>query len=108
MKKSNLFRIVFLTLVFLYVGLYFASNCGYIDYQSKNKTILTEKQIKQFEQDVKDNKPIDVNNYITSKDKEYNNNISRMSLKLSHFISNTFDYALNYVFGKLENAMNKE
>ena len=42
------------------------------------------------------------------KEKEYNNNISRMSLKLSHFISNTFDYALNYVFGNLENAMNKE
>lgn len=105
MDKKNIFRIIFLTLVFLFIGLYFASNAGYIDYQSRNKTILTEEQIKQFEIDVKENKAIDIKNYITSKEDEYDNNISRMSLKLSHTISETFENILNFVFGKLENVM---
>jgi len=105
MDKKNIFRIIGLTLVFLFIGLYFASNAGYIDYQSRNKTILTEEQIKQFENDVKENKAIDIKNYITSKEDEYDNNISRMSLKLSHTISETFENILNFVFGKLENVM---
>ena len=106
MNKSNVFRIIFLTLVFLFIGLYFASNSGYIDYQSRNKTILTEEQIKEFENDVRENKPIDIKNYITDKEEEYDNSISRLSLKLSNTIGKTFEKALNYIFGKLENAMN--
>ena len=106
MKKSNVFRIIFLTLVFLYIGLYFASNAGYIDYQSRNKTILTEEQIKKFENDVKENRPIDIENYITDKQAQYDNNISRLSLKVSSTIGETFENILNYIFGKLENAMN--
>ena len=106
MDKKNIFRIIFLTLVFLFVGLYFASSAGYIDYQARNKTILTEEQIKKFEADVKANKAIDIENYVTSKEDTYDNNISKMSLKLSNTIGKTFENALNYVFGKLEKAMN--
>ena len=106
MKKNNIIKIIFLTLVFLYIGLYFASNAGYIDYQSRNKTILTEEQIKKFENDVKENKPIDIENYITNKEDIYDNNISRLSLKLSNTIGKTFENILNYIFSKLENAMN--
>lgn len=106
MKKSNIFKIIFLTLVFLYIGLYFASNSGYIDYQARNKTVLTKEQIKKFEEDVKQNKPIDIDNYITDKQDMYDNNISRVSLKISNSIGKAFEKVLNYIFGKLENAMN--
>lgn len=105
MNKSNVFRIIFLTLVFLFIGLYFASNSGYIDYQARNKAILTEEQIRKFENDVKENKPIDIENYITDKEEEYDNSISKLSLKVSHTIGEAFEKALNYVFGKLEDAM---
>ncbi len=106
--KNNIFRIIALTLVFLFVGLYFASNSGYIDYQARNKKILTENQIKQFEEDVRQNKPIDIKNYITDKEESYDNNISKMSLKLSNAIGKTFEKTLNYVFGKLESVMNTD
>lgn len=108
MNRNNIIRIIFLTLVFLFIGLYFASNSGYIDYQSRNKTILTEEQIKKFENDVKENKPIDIENYITDKEEEYDNSISKLSLKVSHTIGEIFETALNYVFGKLENAMDTD
>lgn len=106
MSRNNLIRIISLTLVFLFIGLYFASNAGYIDYQSRNKTVLTEEQIKKFENDVKENKAIDIENYITDKSAEYDNSISNLSLKISNTIGETFEQVLNYIFGKLENAMN--
>lgn len=108
MNKNNFFRIVGLTLVFLFVGLYSASSAGYIDYQFRNKTILTEEQIKKFEKDVKDNKAIDVKNYVTDKSEEYDNSISNLSLKISNTIGETFEKILNYIFGKLESAMNTD
>ncbi|MDD6224586.1 MAG: hypothetical protein PUB18_06290 [bacterium] len=108
MNKNNVVRIIGLTLLFLYIGLYFASNAGYIDYQAKNQMVLTEEQIKKFEQDVKENKAIDIENYITNKEEMYDNNISRMSLNISRTISTTFESALNFVFEKLEKAMNRK
>lgn len=102
------FKIIGLTLVFLFAGLYFASNAGYIDYQERNKKVLTEEQIKRFENDVKENKIIDINNYISKKEDEYDNKISSISLKVSQTIGQTFESAINFIFGELENVMNKK
>ena len=104
--KNNVLRIIFLTLVFLFVGLYSASNAGYIDYQARNQMVLTEEQIKKFEEDVKENKPIDIENYVINKEETYNNNLSKLSLKLSNAIGKTFQSTLDYLFGKLEGMMN--
>ena len=104
--KNNVLRIIFLTLVFLFVVLYSASNAGYIDYQARNQMVLTEEQIKKFEKDVKENKPIDIENYVINKEETYNNNLSRLSLKLSNAIGKTFQSTLDYLFGKLEGMMN--
>ena len=104
--KNNVLRIIFFTLVFLFVGLYSGSNAGYIDYQARNQMVLTEEQIKKFEEDVKENKPIDIENYVINKEETYNNNLSRLSLKLSNAIGKTFQNTLDYLFGKLEGMMN--
>ena len=103
MNKKNFFRITFLTFLLLFLALYFASNNGYIDYQVRNKKILTEEQIRRFEDDVKNNKPIDVDNYIYDKEEKYDNSLSRTGLKISNTISKCFQNALNFIFGKLQN-----
>ena len=36
----------------------------------------------------------------------YNNNLSKLSLKLSNAIGKTFQSTLDYLFGKLEGMMN--
>lgn len=105
MNKNNFFRIILLTLILLFVGLYFASNSGYIDNQYKNKKILTEEQIKQFEDDVKNNRPIDINNYVVDKEEAYDNKLSKAGLKISNTIGKCFESAINYVFGKFQSSM---
>ena len=104
--KNNFFRIMALTVFLIFLALYYSSNAGLIDYRAKNKTSLTEEQIKMFEEDVKNNVQIDLKKYIDNKEDRYDNNISKTTLKLSNTIGETIDGILNFVFGKLENAMN--
>ena len=104
--KNNFFRIMVLTVFLIFLALYYSSNAGLIDYQAKNKTSLTEEQIKMFEEDVKNNVQIDLKKYIDNKEDKYDNNISKTTLKLSNTIGESVEGILNFVFGKLENAMN--
>ncbi|MCI8588856.1 MAG: hypothetical protein HFG40_04310 [Bacilli bacterium] len=105
MKKDWL-RIIGMTLLFLFLGLYTASRNGYIDYQARNQMILTQEQIEKFEEDVKNQKPIDIENYIVREEELYDNQLSRVSLKISNTIGHTVENVLNFIFGKLEGMMN--
>lgn len=104
--KSNFFRIMLLTIFLLFIGLYYASNAGLIDYQARNKTQLTEDQIKLFEEDVKNNVNIDIKKYIQDKEDNFDNSISKTTLKISNKIGKAFESTLNFIFGKIESAMN--
>ena len=75
-------------------------------YRKEKTGGLTEEQIKMFEEDVKNNVQIDLKKYIDNKEDKYDNNISKTTLKLSNTIGETVEGILNFVFGKLENAMN--
>ena len=103
-NKSFLYILLFLFIVF--IALYFSSNAGLIDYQSRYKKNMTEEKIKQFEEDVKNNVSIDVKEYIDTKGNEYNNNLSKTTLKVSNTIGNTVKKALDFLFSKFEHAMN--
>lgn len=101
MKKDWL-RIIGMTLLFLFLGLYVSSRNGYVDYQARNQMILTQEQIEKFEDDVKNQRPIDIENYIVREEELYDNQISRTSLKISNSIGQTVESILNFIFGKLE------
>ena len=104
--KSNFIKIMSLTVFLIFIALYYSSNSGLIDYQARNKTVLTEEQIKQFEDDVANNVEIDLKKYIEDNEKKYDNNISKTTLKLSNMIGETIQSGLDFFFGKLEDAMN--
>ena len=104
--KNNLLKTIIITLFIIFIALYYSSNSGLIDYQARNKTTLTEEQIKQFEEDVKNNVEIDLKKYIEDNDKKYDNSISKSTLKLSNTIGKTIQGALDLLFDKLENIMN--
>lgn len=104
--KHNFVRIMSLTVFLIFLALYYSSNAGLIDYQARNKMTLTEEQIKLFEEDVKNNVQIDLKKYVEDKEEEYDNNISKTTLKLSNTIGETIQGALDFLFGRLEDAMN--
>lgn len=104
--ENNFLRIMALTVFLIFIALYYSSNSGIIDYQARNKTVLTEEQIKMFEEDVKNNVEIDLKKYVEDKEEKYDNNISKTTLKVSNTIGETIQGALDFLFGKMEDAMN--
>ncbi len=105
MKNSNIARIVLIVLFLLFVGLYLVGNSTYYDYDVTSKTRLTEEQIKKFEEDIKNGKSVDVEEYLKEGQKNYDNVISKATLDISKTISSSFDKALSYFFNKLNDAM---
>ena len=105
-KKNKTFNYILLILFLMFLGLYFSSNAGIIDYQAKHKNELTEEKIKEFEDDVKNNKEIDIKNYINTTDKKYDNVISDTTLKVSNKIGEVVDGTLKFLFSNLSNSIN--
>lgn len=85
-------------LLFLFVCSYFVEHSGYYEYNLANQRNLTEKQIQQFENDVKLGKNIDLNDYLENHTMDYSNHLtkttSEINLKLNDYlkqiIQNTF------------------
>jgi len=104
-KKHNYFKYIFITLFIIYISLYFMNSIGYYDV-NRNKTILTEEKIKEFELDVENGEYIDLNNYIEENNKNYNNHFSNISLKFSDGIDKFLNNGLKQTLKALEKLFN--
>ena len=63
LKSNNIFKFVFIILILVFLFLIVASQSGYYEYELSRKTKLTDEAIDKFENDVKEGKNIDINNY---------------------------------------------
>ncbi len=80
---KRLFRLCFLTLFVTFMALYISQSAGYVEYENRKQVALTESQIKKFESDVAAGKKIDVEKYLKTNEKDYQNNLSKAGLKIS-------------------------
>jgi len=103
----KIFKYVSIILLVLFFCLFFANSAGYYEYKLSQKTNLTDEAIKQFEQDIKDGKEVDVNDYIDDKTKNYDNNLTKINKKVSESISKVFGGSLKYFFKYISNAVNE-
>ena len=103
MNKKKIFKFVLFTLILSFIISYIIEESGYYEYQLQNKTKLTEESIKQFEQDVKDNKNIDINNYVVNTNINYTNKFTKATNKLSININKYLKKAIEGFF----NIINK-
>lgn len=101
MKKNNkkrIFKFIFSVFFLSFLVIYVSELTGYYEYQNYKKTALTAEQIRQFEEDVKNGKEIDLNNYIVEENKNYNNTLSKLASKLSDGISNIVKSGVDNTF----------
>lgn len=97
-KRNKVFRWCLFFLFLIFLTLYFSQATGYYEYEQSKVTAFTEEQIKKFEQDVKDGKEIDINNYLENTNKDYQNSISRVTLNISEGISKYMKMGIEKVF----------
>ena len=82
MKYENTFKIIFIFLFVIFLTMYISVGSNYYEYELHKKVMLTNEDSKRFEDDVKNNKEVDIDNYISSR-VDYSNSFSKASTKVS-------------------------
>ena len=84
MKKNKVFKPIIIIILIIFISSYYVSNSGYYEYHMQQKTVLTNEKIKEFEEDVKNNKDIDIKNYLEYEEVDYSNKLSNLVYDFSN------------------------
>jgi len=103
---KHLRHTIYLILIISFLVIYISSEAGYFDHIKSRRVSLTTEQIAKFEQDLKDGKEIDINDYYINKDDEYNNKFSELGSTLSSKLRNLIKFVLNKIFQILNDFLN--
>lgn len=101
-KPKKIFNTCLFCLFVLFVSLYIASNAGYYEYQNKEQVKFTEEKMKEFEEDLKNGKKVDIKDYLTNANKDYNNKVTELGLAMSDFVNNGIINGLEKTFKLVE------
>lgn len=104
---NKIFRRVWFGLFLIFLTLYVTQASGYYEYEISKKATFTEEQIKQFEQDIKDGKNVDVEEYISNTTKNYQNKLSSTALSFSETISKYTKIGIEKFFSVIGSAMDE-
>ena len=85
--------------------LYFSYRNGYYIDKNKEKSLLTEEKIKEYENDLKNGIDVTKKEYIVIEN-NYDNSYTRLSLTISNKIEKAFDKVIKYLFGKVSKTIN--
>lgn len=98
MNKNKIIKDIFIILLVLYIFIFFASESGYYEYHVRKRTVLTSEKIKEFENDVKNNKNLDITDYLESTEKNYKNKLTSTCFNTSKKINTYFKRGVEGVF----------
>lgn len=88
-------------IILIYICSYYIANSGYYEYDLQKRTILTNEKIKEFETDVKNNKDIDLKNYLEYEEIDYSNKITNIVYNTSDTGTKLIRKLVKYVFKKI-------
>jgi len=108
MSKENAIRNVFVVLFLIFMSLYMAVQAGYYEYRNNKQATLTVEQIQKFEQDVKDGKKVDLEDYLVSESPSRKSKISEFSTNLSNNVEKYVKKAISFTFSSLGNLFHEE
>lgn len=104
MKHKKMIKYFSFIVIFIFLCSYIIEMSGYYEYNLNNKKNLTEEQMRQFEEDVRSGKEIDLNSYLKDNSIDYSNDLSRttsnLSVKLNEYLKEFLTNGLK-VFKKL-------
>lgn len=98
--RTKIFRLTVIVLFAIYITTYVSNKYGYYEYKKHEQVVLTNEQIKKFEDDIKSGKSIDLENYMVN-NKNYQTNFSKMGLSISNIIADTVKNVMDDFFSKI-------
>lgn len=98
MSKKTIIKLVLITVFLSFLITYVIGMSGYYEYELSNKRIMTEEQMKQFEEDVKNNENIDLGDYVVSTHTDYTNKFTKGVTNASLTINKYLKKSIESVF----------
>lgn len=78
---------------------------GYNEYTRNRENMLTEEQIKEYEEDIESGKDVTIKDYLNKDKVNYDNKVSDLGLDLSELIGDVFNKGMNAFFEMLNEAV---
>lgn len=107
MNKKTTFKIILVVAFLSFLITYVIGISGYYEYELSNKRIMTEEKMKQFEEDVKNNENIDLNDYVVNTQVDYTNKFTDTVTNASLVLNKYLKKSIESVF-KIINKMVEE
>lgn len=78
---------------------------GYNEYTRNRENMLTEEEIKEYEEDIEAGKDVTIKDYLNKDNVNYDNKVSDLGLDLSELIGDVFNKGMNAFFEMLNEAV---
>lgn len=105
MKPKKIFNACIFCLFAIFISIYGASKAGYYEYENQKQKEFTEEKIKEFENDIASGKDININDYLTYENKNYDNKITEVASKISDTFYNGITKGLEESFKLIEKVI---
>lgn len=106
MKKEIIFKFILLCFIICFLVILFAGKTGYYEKKLRDNSILTEEQIKKFEEDLKKGKNVDISNYVINKNKDYTTKLTSDVYSVSLKVEKTIDKIVKFIFNEVGKNIN--
>ena len=94
-------KTIVIVILIIFITSYLISESGYYEYTVQQRTIITNEKIKEFEQDIKDNKDIDLIDYLDKGELDYSNAFTNLVYRISDNSNKLAKKAMKYLFKKI-------
>ena len=106
MKKESIFKFILLCFIICFLVILFAGKTGYYEKKLRDNSILTEEQIKRFEEDLKNGKDVDISNYVINENKDYTTKLTSDVYSVSLKLEKTIDKIVKFIFNEVGKNIN--
>ena len=106
MKKESIFKFILLCFIICFLVILFAGKTGYYEKKLRDNSILTEEQIKKFEEDLKKGKDVDISNYVINENKDYTTKLTSDVYSVSLKLEKTIDKIVKFIFNEVGKNIN--
>ena len=104
-KNTNWFMKIVGIFFLLFISLYFALESGYYEAKTAKKTAMTQESIERFEKDIKEGKPIDLENYTYVEQKDFSNNTTDAAIFIGSKVERFMSTGINDFFELLKSLV---
>lgn len=101
---AKVFKYIILVLFMMYFAIFVMVNLGYYEYASYKKKVFTEEQIARYEEDIKNNVDIDIEDYLVDEE-DFQDRPKRIGLRISEFISKGCKQSVSGIFKFLNDVL---